>query len=453
MTTSPSSLRLALSAGTALVFAAAGTLAASGFVWRIYGEVPGMDLAHKVASIAAWAMAVCVLAAAAALALPVALRPADFRGKLVLVIPALLVASTAKGMVFQVAEIGTVGDLIRVPLIGGLSLTAVWIIKSGFLAFVAAMVILQRGAPDAQSQRRALRCLHAASLPGLVLGLALAGALALAVTHPPSMPAGFGAPPGGAPASSNGGGQAPSGSAGQASAPVAGSGQAQTGAPIPSGAAAAPGAPAGNGAGAPGAAGGGAPSGPSSPLPALAVGTVLFFLLLGLLRYALAQAGRAQVDATSASVAASGEVGRALLAALALVTAGLLLSQLVRPARNNPPPQEAIVWDTPATKDLATRACMDCHSNETVWPWYTGVAPSSWLTVLHVRRGRESINLSELNALSSRRRDRLPDSLERAVTRGSMPPFDYLLMHPEARLSEDERQQLADGFKASLAER
>ncbi|HRA20619.1 MAG TPA: hypothetical protein PLZ56_09250, partial [Anaerolineae bacterium] len=170
MTRSQSSLRLALSAGTALVFAAAGTLAASGFVWRIYGEVPGMDLAHKIASIAAWAMAVCVLAAAAAIALPVALRPADFRGKLVLVIPALLVASTAKGMVFQVADIGTVGDLIRVPLIGGLSLTAVWIITSGFLAFVAAMVILQRGAPDAQSQRRALRSLQAASLPGLVLG-------------------------------------------------------------------------------------------------------------------------------------------------------------------------------------------------------------------------------------------------------------------------------------------
>ena len=81
------------------------------------------------------------------------------------------------------------------------------------------------------------------------------------------------------------------------------------------------------------------------------------------------------------------------------------------------------------------------------------MAPSSWLTVLHVRRGHESINLSELNALSARRRDRLPDSLERAVTRGSMPPFDYLLMHPEARLSEAERQQLADGFKASLAER
>ncbi len=452
MTTSPSSLRLALSAGTALVFAAAGTLAASGTVWRMYGEAPGMDLVHKFASIAAWAMAVCVLAAAAAIALPVALRPADSRGKLLLVIPALLVASTAKGMVFQVAEIGTVGDLIRVPLIGGLSLTAVWIIKSGFLSFVAAMVVLQRGAPDAQSQRRALRSLHAASLPGLVLGLALAGALALAVTHPPSMPAGFGAPPGGAPAGSNGGGQA--------GAPADGSGQGQTnapGAPVTSGAAAAPGAPAGNGAGAPGAAGGGAPSGPASPLPAMAIGIVLFFLLLGLLRYALSQARRAQDDArlgaTSASVAASGEVGRALLAALALVTAGLLLSQLVRPARDNPPPQEAMVWDTPATKDLATRACMDCHSNETVWPWYTGVAPSSWLTVLHVRRGRESINLSELNALSSRRRDRLPDSLERAVTRGSMPPFDYLLMHPEARLSDAERQQLADGFKASLAER
>ena len=452
MTRFQSSLRLALSAGTALVFVAAGTLAASGFVWRIYGEVPGMELAHKVASIAAWAMAVCVLAAAAAIALPVALRPADFRGKLVLVIPALLVASTAKGMVFQVAEIGTVGDLIRVPLIGALSLTAVWIIMSGLLSFVAAMVVLQRGAPDAQSQRRALRSLQAASLPGLVLGLALAGALALAATHPLSKPEVFGAPLGGAPAGPNGGGQA--------GAPAAGSGQGQTnapGAPVTSGAAAAPGAPAGNGAGAPGAAGGGAFSGPASPLPAMAVGTVLFFLLLGLMGYALAQAGRAQVDATldatSAPAAASGEVGRALLAALALVTAGLLLSQLVRPARDNPPPQEAMAWDTPATQDLATRACMDCHSNETVWPWYTGVAPSSWLTVLHVRRGRESINLSELNALSARRRDRLPDSLERAVTRGSMPPFDYLLMHPEARLSEDERQQLADGFKASLAER
>ena len=85
---------------------------------------------------------------------------------------------------------------------------------------------------------------------------------------------------------------------------------------------------------------------------------------------------------------------------------------------------------------------MDCHSNETTWPWYAHIAPSSRLTALHVSGARQELNLSELDNLPAFRRASVAESMANQIRAGAMPPADYLLMHPDARLSDAEKQQL-----------
>ena len=101
-------------------------------------------------------------------------------------------------------------------------------------------------------------------------------------------------------------------------------------------------------------------------------------------------------------------------------------------------------WDSQQTRDLTVRACFDCHSNETTWPWYSNIAPLSWLIQRDVDEGREHLNFSEWN-----RRQRSGESAE-TVREGEMPPPYYTVTHPNARLSDAEMQALAQGLTASL---
>jgi hypothetical protein len=93
---------------------------------------------------------------------------------------------------------------------------------------------------------------------------------------------------------------------------------------------------------------------------------------------------------------------------------------------------------------------MNCHSNETQWPWYAYVAPGSWLLASHVGGARNGFNLSELNNIPNLRRSRLADDMAQRIRNGTMPPSDYLLMHPEARLTDAEKEQLMQGLRNSL---
>ena len=99
-------------------------------------------------------------------------------------------------------------------------------------------------------------------------------------------------------------------------------------------------------------------------------------------------------------------------------------------------------WDSPETRALAQRACFDCHSNQTVWPWYSSIAPVSWLIYQDVTEGREHINFSDWNRLAHQHLDELQEVFEE----NSMPPASYLLLHPTARLSPAERQKLFAGL-------
>lgn len=133
----------------------------------------------------------------------------------------------------------------------------------------------------------------------------------------------------------------------------------------------------------------------------------------------------------------------ASLAVLALV----VVAQVVPYGRNhsNPPIVAEPRWDSSSTRALAERACFDCHSNQTRWPWYSHVAPMSWLVQSHVDEGRTVLNFSDWNRGNSE-----ADEAAEAVREREMPPRSYVLLHPAARLTDAEREQLARGLDASL---
>ena len=146
---------------------------------------------------------------------------------------------------------------------------------------------------------------------------------------------------------------------------------------------------------------------------------------------------------------------RILLALLAVLAAGFLLIQLVPYGRahDNPPVVQEPNWDSPQTRELATRACFDCHSNDTIWPWYSNIAPVSWLVQRHVDEGREHLNFSDWNQSHAEHDDdgHEAEELGEEVLDGEMPPANYLLNHPEAKLTDDERAALAAGLLATAA--
>lgn len=117
------------------------------------------------------------------------------------------------------------------------------------------------------------------------------------------------------------------------------------------------------------------------------------------------------------------------------------LLQLIPVERTNPP----IEQDVPAPADVRAvlrRACYDCHSNETVWPWYSRIAPVSWMIARDVREGRAALNFSTWNRLSTQQQiEALHESWEE-VEEGEMPPWFYLPPHPRARLTAADRESL-----------
>ena len=115
------------------------------------------------------------------------------------------------------------------------------------------------------------------------------------------------------------------------------------------------------------------------------------------------------------------------------------------PSPTNPAVVAEPQWDSPITRDLARRACFDCHSNETEWPVYSRIAPVSWLVARDVQEGRAVLNFSEWQ----RPQEEAGEAAE-TVTEGEMPLRLYTLMHAHARLSDVERAALARGLAATL---
>lgn len=129
-----------------------------------------------------------------------------------------------------------------------------------------------------------------------------------------------------------------------------------------------------------------------------------------------------------------------------IALAGFVLIQLVPygHAHNNPPVPQAPNWDSPKTQAFFERACADCHSNQTVWPWYSNIAPVSWLIQHHVDEGRSLLNLSELG------RKNEVGKMGVSIFKGRMPPKTYLPLHPKARLSQTEQADFIHGLEQTF---
>ena len=124
----------------------------------------------------------------------------------------------------------------------------------------------------------------------------------------------------------------------------------------------------------------------------------------------------------------------------AAIFAGL---QFTGPARTNPPSDEAqaleAMTEVPAeVSTVFARACNDCHSNKTVWPWYTRVAPASWFTVGHVNDGRSELNFSEWGSYGERMKQSRLSAICAHVKQGTMPLASYALVHQGVMPSPDE---------------
>jgi Haem-binding domain len=133
-----------------------------------------------------------------------------------------------------------------------------------------------------------------------------------------------------------------------------------------------------------------------------------------------------------------------LRAGLGLFAVAVLL-QLVPYGRDhtNPPVTQDAPWPDGRARELATTACYDCHSNQTRWPLQSWVAPFSWLLARDVEQGRAALNFSHWDEDDSE-----ADDAADQVADASMPPRRYLLAHPDATLSQAERQVLVDALEA-----
>jgi hypothetical protein len=141
-----------------------------------------------------------------------------------------------------------------------------------------------------------------------------------------------------------------------------------------------------------------------------------------------------------------------ILAGLAAVFA---LMQLANPSRINPPvaPGHDLRAANPPP-EIAARlraACYDCHSYETRWPWYSRIAPASWLVAGDVKDGREKLNFSEWPQDQPERAAKRLERISEEVGYRNMPPGKYTLLHPEARLTAAQRQALIDWADAAAA--
>ena len=141
---------------------------------------------------------------------------------------------------------------------------------------------------------------------------------------------------------------------------------------------------------------------------------------------------------------------RRVLKIVAILLVVLIVGiQAIRPARTNPPVDESQTINaktqiTPEVASIFDRSCRDCHSNKTVWPWYTNVAPVSWWLSNHVNDGRRSLNMSEWGKLPTDRQERKLRQMCDEVQDSMMPLPSYLPMHPAAKLSEQDKKMLCD---------
>lgn len=114
-------------------------------------------------------------------------------------------------------------------------------------------------------------------------------------------------------------------------------------------------------------------------------------------------------------------------------------------SHTNPPVVSEPHWSSPEARALVKEYCFQCHSNETNWTWYSNIAPGSWLIAHDVIDGRKRFNFSDWQ----RKPEELDEMVE-TIQSGEMPPIQYWLFHPRARMSAQEKQALISALESSI---
>ena len=130
-----------------------------------------------------------------------------------------------------------------------------------------------------------------------------------------------------------------------------------------------------------------------------------------------------------------------IITGIVIICAAIGIITFLSGAPQNPPVAQEPAWDSLQTRGLAQRACFDCHSDETIWPWYSRVIPVAWLIRRDVNEGRSKLNFSDWG--SGRRET---GEIGEVAAEGSMPPFYYVMIHPTAKLSQAEGEALQQGL-------
>ena len=129
---------------------------------------------------------------------------------------------------------------------------------------------------------------------------------------------------------------------------------------------------------------------------------------------------------------------------LIAIVAGM---QLFRPARTNPPEDQthtiyAREAMTESVSVILKKSCNDCHSSQTIWPWYTNIAPVSWIIASHVNEGRAELNFSDWGSYSAQDRRKLLGEICEQSTSRDMPGIFYTSVHANTRLSDSDIQSV-----------
>lgn len=139
-----------------------------------------------------------------------------------------------------------------------------------------------------------------------------------------------------------------------------------------------------------------------------------------------------------------------------ILLAALVVIQFIRPEKNEgavyTEAHLATAVDVPEhVKNILGKACNDCHSNNTRYPWYYNTQPLAWWLAHHVEEGKEELNFSEFGGYKIKRKLHKLEEIAEMVKEGEMPMESYVMMHGEAKLSEEEKQMLINWALAAKA--
>jgi Haem-binding domain len=144
------------------------------------------------------------------------------------------------------------------------------------------------------------------------------------------------------------------------------------------------------------------------------------------------------------------KMARKILTTAAIAIFGCLVIAQFKTIQRTNPPLEGDLAAPPQINMLLRRACYDCHSNETRWPWYTYIAPVSWLIAHDVERGRQELNFSEWESYYAATRRRKLQWMDRALREENMPPWTYRVLHPGAGLTPQDLTVLEQWIEAEI---